>query len=133
MDATLRASVKVSSRVVVAAAGQPLQHAPPDHQPNAKRRVQPSRQQQHRPRTDKSERGGLARRERHAMHGKPALARQRLHAGVVAAAAGAADRDDGVRAFRRQCGAEIAAGVVETRRAAAALDIARHQARGGEQ
>ena len=61
-----------------------------------------------------------------------ALARQRLRARVVAAAAGAADGDDGVGAFRRQHAAEIAAGLVEPRRAAAAFDIGGHRARGGD-
>ena len=49
------------------------------------RGIEPSRQQQHRPRTDKAERGGLARRERDAMHLDAARARQRAHAGIVAA------------------------------------------------
>ena len=44
----------------------------------------------------KPKRRGLARRERDAVHRDAAGARQRVHAGVVAAAAGAADGDDGV-------------------------------------
>ena len=47
------------------------QHAAADGEPARKRRVDPAGQQQHRPRADEAERGGLARRDADAMKLRP--------------------------------------------------------------
>ena len=90
-------------RVVVgvssAAAGQPRQQGPAERQPDRQRRIEAAGHQQHRAAPDDAEGRGLARRERDAVHLDAAEARQRAHARVVAAAAGAADGDDGVGAL----------------------------------
>src|SRR5581483_9937862 len=81
------------------AGGKRIEQMAPDEQPDGERGVETAGQQQHRPGLDKAERGGLARGEREAVHGDAALARQNLDAGVVAARAGAADRDHGIGAL----------------------------------
>ena len=109
VETTLRASVSVSRRILEhAAAGEPMQQAPAEREPDRERGVEPSRQQQHRPRPDKAERRGLAGRQADAVHGKPAGARKRRDAGVVASAAGAADDDDKVRAAVGQRRVQVA-------------------------
>ena len=64
------------------------------------------------------------------MHREPARARQRLRAGVVAAAAGAADDHNGVTIVVAQCAIESAA-VVDTRGTALPFDVARDNTGGG--
>ena len=75
------------------------QQAPAEREPDRERGIEPPGQQQHRPRPGKTECRGLAGRQADAVHGKPAVARQRLHAAVVASAAGAADGDNRIRAL----------------------------------
>ena len=68
----------------------------PDQKPDRQSRIEASGDKQHRPRTDKSERRGFARRNRNAVRLDPAKPRQSSHATVAAPTAGAADCDDRV-------------------------------------
>ena len=95
-DAILRASVAGVAERFLVARGKAREQMPAQHQPARERRVEAAGQEQHRPRTDHAEGRGFAGRERDAVSLDVAEARERAHARVVAAAAGAADGDDRV-------------------------------------
>ncbi len=90
-------------RVVDAAAGKFGDEMTPDQKPQRQSGIDPAGHQQHRPLAGKAEGRRLAGRNRNAVRLDPAEPRQCLHALVIAAAAGAADRDHRVGFIARQC------------------------------
>ena len=104
------------------------QQAPADGEPNANAASRRPGNSSTGLSRGKAEGGGLAGRECHAVHGDPARARQCLHAGVVAAAAGATDGNDGVGILHRERGRELAAAIGELRNRTTAHHIAPDQA-----
>ena len=77
-----------------AAPRKPRQHGLTEQQPDRERAIEAAGQQQNRPRPDHAERRRRAGRERDAVRFHPAQAGERGDAGIVPAAAGAADRND---------------------------------------
>src|SRR6476646_3356297 len=110
---------------------EPIEQSPPGHEPDAERGVEPSRQKQYGPDADKTKRAGFTGRQRDAVHCEPPFSRERLHAVVVTPAAGSADCDNCIRAFGSHGDTKPPAAVVQSCRAASALDVSRHQTRRG--
>ena len=91
-----------------------------EQKPNRQHRIDPSGQQQHRTLADKTERRRLAWTNGDAVRLDLAETRKLLHGAVAPAAAGAADRHDGIGFFIGQRGSErdrivgyVAAGVAD--------------------
>ncbi len=94
IEATLRVSRAVTKRGSSTVAGEARQHALAQQQPGRQRAIESAGQQQNRPRFNEAERRGLAGRQRNPVRFYASQSRQCGDADIVAAAAGATDRND---------------------------------------
>src|SRR5262245_39528068 len=110
---------------------EPIEKPPPEEEPDAERGIEPSGQEQHRPRADKPECGGLSGCQRQPVHPQLSFAGEDLYAVVVPPAARSADRNDCVSAVGRQRNIETPAAFVQSGRTATSIDVGRNRTCGG--